>query len=409
MNEKKIFFLTGVPGAGKTLILVYLIYLLNNFKEKEYIKALYTSGNAPLISTLSYILSKDKSVLEGKSFMKDIKDIKGYLFDKKSKKAREEVNTYPTICFDEAQRAWDLNHMKKYNFHVSEPELLLILQNKAFLEHNNANIVCSYGEGQSIYLGEESGFEIWSDVLNRREYEDWIVYCPRQLYKYFKNRKNTRVIEELYLDTSIRGDFVDLVPLINSILNVDYKAAKEQVHDIIRNGFEIKVTRDFDKIKNHIKDYEKQHNDKFYGMVTSSNASTDTFEALIPDFKKILSQKDNERIGKWYIEDCNKLEEAAAEFGCQGLELNIPIVLFGRDYIIKDSKWEINQKLWNKAKSDRNFKKVLQYENPKEIFNNIYRVILSRGRKGMLLFIPNTKDLHETYKFFKSIGIEDIY
>lgn len=408
-NKKRIFFLTGVPGAGKTLVLLNLLYQLNNIDKSKCIRTLFTSGNGPLISTLSYILSKDKDRLDGEAFIKEIKSIKSSLYDKFKDYPKSGVRTYETILFDESQRSWDLNHMQQYKFKVSEPELLLKLQNKAFNDYGKANLVCSYGEGQSIYLGEESGFKIWSEVLNREEYKDWEIYCSQELGEYFAGRDNTIIVEELFIDTSIRGNFIDVNPFIKAILDVDVTNGKYELEKIYSSGFDIKIARDFSKIKQYLREYEEESLDSFYGLITSSNASIYTLENTIPGFKKVLSQNDNSRIGKWYVDDCNKLEEAAAEFGCQGLELNIPIVAFGRDYIIQDGSWRVSLKVLQKAKVDKSYNKVLKYKDKDEIFKNIYRVLLSRGRKGLILFIPNgCKDLDETYTFFVKVGIEEL-
>lgn len=408
-NKKRIFFLTGVPGAGKTLVLLNLLYYLNNEDREKVIKGLFTSGNGPLISTLSYILSKDKEKLDGEAFIKEIKNIKSSLYDKRKDYPKPEVRSYETILFDESQRSWDLNHMQQYKFNVSEPEVLLKLQNKAFNDHGKANLVCSYGEGQSIYLGEESGFEIWSEVLNKKEYMDWEVYCSKDLGRYFKGRNNTFIKEELFIDTSIRGNFIDVNPFINATLEVDYDRSTSELKKIISSGFDIKISREFLKIIEYLSEYTNQCSDKFYGLIASSNASVLTLQKTIPRFKKVLSQADNYRIGKWYIEDCCNLEEVVAEFGCQGLELNIPIVVFGRDYIIKDGSWMVSEKVLQKAKTDKNYNKVLKYKDKDEIFKNIYRVLLSRGRKGLVLFLPNgCKDLEKTYEFFVKIGVEEL-
>lgn len=408
-NKKRIFFLTGVPGAGKTLVLLNILYNLNNIDKNQFLKALFTSGNGPLISTLSYILSKDKEKLEGEAFIKEIKNIKSSLFDKFKDYPKPEAISYETILFDESQRSWDLNHMQQYKFNVSEPEVLLKLQNKAFNDGGKANLVCSYGEGQSIYLGEESGFGIWSEVLNKKEYMDWEVYCSKDLGRYFKGRNNTFLKEELFIDTSIRGNFIDVNPFVNATLEVDYERSSSELKKIISNGFDIKISREFLKIKDYLGEYANQCSDKFYGLITSSNASLLTLQKTIPNFKKILSQGDNYRIGKWYVDDCCNLEEAAAEFGCQGLELNLPIVVFGRDYIIKDGSWNISQKVLQKAKIDKSYNKVLKYKDKDEIFRNIYRVLLSRGRKGLVLFFPNgCKDLDQTYEFFAKIGVKEL-
>lgn len=411
-NKKRVIFLSGVPGAGKTLILLNILYRLNAGKEE--LNSLFTSGNGPLISTLSYILSKDKDKMDGEAFIKDIKSVKSTYYNKNNDCPVEDKSFFRNIFFDESQRSWDFEHMNTYRFKVSEPELLLRIQNKSFKDNKSCNLVCSYGDGQSIYLGEEGGFDIWSDVLNKEEYKDFEVYIPPQYEGYFNDRDNTFVIDDLFIDTSIRGNFIDLDPFINAVLEVDKEAAANELHKVVSKGFDIKVSRSFNEIKKYLEDSEGDDVYKSYGLIASSYASTKTLEGCISSFSKILTPSDNSRIGKWYVEDCNNLDEAA-EFGCQGLELNLPILIFGRDYIIKEGKWVMNPKLEDNSISS---KKISKYKNKEEIFKNIYRVLFSRGRKGIILFIPEEciyngrvykcSDLEETYKFFKTIGVKNL-
>lgn len=401
-NEKKIFFLKGVPGSGKTLVLLNLLYILNN-RDKCNLNMVYTSGNGPLISTLSYLLSKKKE-FTSHPFIRNVKDIKSWLYDKKHNCAKELVNNfYKTIGFDEAQRVWDLKQMKNYGYNLSEAELFLQIQNKAYEKFSSSNLICSYGDGQSIYIGEEGGFEEWSNVLNKEEYKDWHIYCPEDLKNYFKTRDNITFANELSINTSIRADFININPLINAILDVNIEEAKEQVKEIIKRGFALKVVNNLDDLKEYLTEVKSQYKYISYGYVASSNSSVRAIKQKIPEFNKILAQTEVNMVGKWFIEDCKKLKCALSEFGCQGLELDLPIVLLGGDYIIKNGKWIINERLIEEAARNNLYKKILNYEDRDETIKNIYRVLLSRGRKGMILFIPDYNDFNEIDNFFKNI------
>ena len=112
-SNKNIIFLTGVPGAGKTLVLLNTVYYTNDVSNVD---TIFTSGNGPLISVLQNLLSKDKDNLDGSSYIKEIKSIKSSMYDKYKDIPKQGVNLFKTICFDEAQRAWDLKHMEKYKF-----------------------------------------------------------------------------------------------------------------------------------------------------------------------------------------------------------------------------------------------------------------------------------------------------
>lgn len=93
------------------------------------------------------------------------------------------------------------------------------------------------------------------------------------------------------------------------------------------------------------------------------------------------------------------MEAAASEFVCQGLEIDFPIVIFGGDYFVKNDKFDFDE-----SKLGYHLKK---YKNPKLIMESIYRVLLTRSRKGMVLYIPDDKNLDETYDFFRSVGVKD--
>lgn len=93
------------------------------------------------------------------------------------------------------------------------------------------------------------------------------------------------------------------------------------------------------------------------------------------------------------------MEAAASEFACQGLEIDFPIVIFGGDYFIKNGRFDFDE--------DKLNYQLKKYKNPKLIMENIYRVLLTRSRKGMILYIPDDKNLDETYDFFRSVGINN--
>lgn len=105
-----------------------------------------------------------------------------------------------------------------------------------------------------------------------------------------------------------------------------------------------------------------------------------------------------DRAGAWFTNDCKKMSSAASEFVCQGLELDWPFVLFGGDFYLENGKWEM--------KIPQNKEKM--FDNPEEILKNVYRILLSRGRKGMFIVIPEGDKFDETYKRFADMGISCI-
>lgn len=387
-QKKRIIFLSGVPGAGKTLVGLKSVYDYNKYNyenKKEPIKSIYLSGNGPLVNVLQTQLSNDKvNTIEGKAY------ICGMINYKKEYLETDKVPNQTFLVFDEAQRAWDQEKMRKS---YSEAQALLKIGDKIYNKFNHITILCLFGEGQAIHTGEEKGMKLWIDALSNNQ--DWEVYIPEKYNSLFEGICNTSIDKNLYLDTSIRTNFVDISKWIENVLMVDTDKSKKELEKLKEIGFKIRVTRDFDKLKRIMPSYKEKYNHK-YGLIVSSKVEPQKLKSITNNICK-TSFLDNNQAGKWFIEDCVKLKQAASEFLCQGLEIDMPIVVFGGDYLIENNKWTIAQNVYYKNKDKYN-----SFEN---IINSIYRVLLSRGKKGMILYIPNGKEFDETFSFFENIGV----
>lgn len=389
-NKKRLFLLTGVPGSGKTLAQLYTAYHLNQSK----LNALFLSGNDPLVYTLSHILSKTQELQEGSSFIKGVKNYKSEFYNKRASAANILKTAPPTICFDEAQRAWNLQHMRSYNFSVSEPELIMQVQNQAQRQHGFSNIIASIGFGQNIYVGEEDGFDTWKEVLLSGKYNDWQIYSSPELEEELQGIPNVEFVKELHLDTSIRSNFIDTSPWIEAVLNLDHKKAKKELEALVEKGYPIYIAYTIDEATGYLERKVQQTKDEFYGLVASSNCPVQAVRSHLHSKARLLERKDAPKSGEWYLKDCKKLESIATEFVCQGLELNTSVVFFGGDYFIQNGMWTTNTN------------KTYKYEQ--QTMQNIYRVLLSRGRIGMILFIPEIGRNCETIQFLREIGLKRI-
>ncbi len=388
---KNIVFISGVPGAGKTLVALKFLYNYNAYIKRLNTNeqgAIYLSGNGPLINVLQGQIDNamDKTNV-GKAYIRGAKAFKDEFMK------NDKVPNYNVLLFDEAQRAWD--EKKMGDGKVSEPDALLNICDKIYKSKNNVTLVCFVGEGQSIHEGEEKGIKLWQDALRKRG--DYNIYLPSKFYDEFKNFKSMMVVDNLHLDVSIRNNFIDISKFVEALIGCNKEKAKEELELIKSKGFVIKVSREFDKCREYVSNLENK--DLKYGMLISSKANEYNMRRVLGD-NSFTSYIDARHASKWFLEDCEKLKIAASEFACQGLEIDFPIVVFGGEYYINDSKFVFDY--------EKLEKKLSKYDDPKVIMENIYRVLLSRSRKGMFIFIPRDGILDDTYNFLIDVGVESL-
>ncbi|MCZ8540287.1 DNA/RNA helicase domain-containing protein [Psychrobacillus psychrodurans] len=386
-QKKRLIFLTGVPGAGKTLALLHTLYKLN----EDRFRSVFLTGNGPLEKVLSYLLSNAETGADGEALIKGVLAYKKAYFNRGTKQPFLNRKIPSTILFDEAQRAWNEKQMGA-SYGMSEPELILKVQGEAASQNGYTNIVASIGFGQSIYKGEEDEFETWVKVLEKSNYQDWEIYAPSNLKGKLGHLSNIVYVNDLNLATSIRSNFIDTSSFIEAVLNADVITAKEEYQKLCEQGYFIHMVDNLNSAKRYLEKNAIETGDKFYGLISSSNMNLNDHKQFLGNARMIQQSDTKETIGKWYFKDSSKLDAIATEFVCQGLELNIPIVYFGGDFLVNDEKWQV--------------KPTKHYEDRETTIRNIYRVLLSRGRIGMLLFVPNKKDCIDTLSFLKNIGIE---
>lgn len=332
-HGKNIVFISGVPGSGKTLVALKFLYNYNKYIQREKIKeigAIYLSGNGPLVNVLENQI--DDALGRngiGKAY------IKGAIKFKRDYMNNHKVPDYNVILFDEAQRAWDEEKMNSKG--LSEPKALIEICDKIYASKGNVTLVCFIGEGQSIHEGEEKGIKLWVDALkNRRDYD---VYLPDKFRYEFNEIGGLNIVDDLHLDTSIRNNFIDISKFIESVLNCNIKEAKDELDIIKSKGFVIKLSRDFDKCKDYIREIENKN--LKYGMLISSKVKDENMNNMknALNNNSFTSYIDSKDAGKWFLEDCTKMKIAASEFACQGLEIDLPIAVFGGDYYINNNKF----------------------------------------------------------------------
>ena len=403
-KRKSICFVTGVPGAGKTLVGLNLAIEHANARQGEH--AVFLSGNQPLVSVLQEALARDKvkqASEEGEKISKREALRETSAFIQIIHKYRDSFVGYDEVpperiaIIHEAQRAWTKEMISKFmktkkgvlDFDYSEPEFLISTLDR----HNDwAVVICLVGGGQEINTGE-AGLPEWFDSL-RKSFSEWDVFVSPQLNdtEYTRGRKWAEMIEDLninqdvnlHLASSIRSFRTpDVSAFVKAILDNDLQTA-QSLYQKIKNKYPILLTRDLEEAKTWVKN--QCRGTTRYGLVASSGALR-----LKPEGIYVKNDIDVEN---WFLNDKDDvrssyyLEDVVTEFQIQGLELDYTIVAWDADFRYING-WTYNKfsgTKWQNINSDDN----------KNYLKNAYRVLLTRARQGMAIFIPNGDDSDET-------------
>ncbi|WP_169911107.1 DNA/RNA helicase domain-containing protein [Evansella clarkii] len=377
-NERNLVLITGVPGAGKTLVGLQFSHEYGR-EESENQKAIFLSGNGPLVKVLQYALQSDVYV----------KPLKNYVAHHAIH--QREIPKENIIIFDEAQRAWDKERINnRYNIFKSEPELIISTADSI----NNWSVVIGLvGEGQEIHLGEEGGLGQWFDALIKSD-NNWKVHCPEHVVDQFRGVEH-EVNPLLNLSASLRTHIAeDVQSWIGAVLDGNSNFACQLSEKIQKQGYPMYITTELNDAKRYLVDRYEGKEYKRYGLLASSKSR------MLPSFGVYNDFNSTKRMheGKWFNEppnsrdSCCSFNQVATEFSCQGLELDLPIVCWDADLIRENEVWEA--KVSTKGA-----------KNTKQLRLNSYRVLLSRGRDGLIIFVPPVPPLEETFQFLKKCGL----
>lgn len=424
-RTKAICFVTGVPGAGKTL--VGLDIATKHLDKETEITSVFLSGNGPLVDILREALTRDKVKREKENGNK-IK--KGEVF-RQVKMFIQNVHHFRDAClvdlnnppfdhvaiFDEAQRAWNktqtANFMQRKkgvpDFPHSEPEFLISCLDR----HKDwAVIICLVGGGQEINTGE-AGIKEWIESLNR-SFPDWKIFISPRLsdeeyaagaaLSLIANAKSVTHHESLHLSVSMRSFRAEHVSsLVKHILDLDVPKAQDD-YSKIKERYPIVLTRDVAKAKKWLK--EKSRGTERYGIVVSSQAQRLKPHAI--DVKSPVDPIHWFLDGKEDVRSSYFLEDVATEFHVQGLELDWACITWDGDFRYTNEGWStysfVGSKWHNINKDDR-----------KAYLKNAYRVLLTRARQGMVIVVPfgdkedstrNPLYYDGTFNYLREIGFE---
>lgn len=378
---RHLVLLTGVPGSGKTLAGLQFVHrpdLQNLVVSKPGrpggAPAAFLSGNGPLVQVLQY-------ALKSRAFVQLIKPyIKEYA-------PRSALPSEHVIVFDEAQRAWDPDRIfEKHGAtlgRASEPELLMRIANRI---PEWSLVLALVGEGQEIHAGEEAGLGQWRDALK----DGWIVHGPPALAGLFPRYQ---AHDLLSLNTTLRSHVAESVHLwVGLLLNGDLNGARKISVDLHAARFALYISRDLEELKQYVRGRYFGCEEKRYGLVTSSKGT------VLARYMNFQPYRKRFPYGPWYEarpddpDSCCRLSDHVTEFGVQGLELDMPIVCWGNDLTWDGSAWRSSS---SRSKGVR---------DPHRLRLNSYRVLLTRGRDGVCIFVPPEGALDGTYDALVAAG-----
>lgn len=426
-NKKSICFITGVPGAGKTLAGLSIANERMRSNEDEH--AVFLSGNGPLVDVLREALARDfvlTSKENGIRVTKENAKRRTSAFIQNIHHFRDEYlkhNVEPTekvVVFDEAQRAWNEKKVSSFmkqkrgreDFAMSEPEFLIDVMNR----HKDwCTVVCLIGGGQEIHTGE-AGLEEWVSAFENN-YKDWEIHFSNSIVdspNYIKTELQRKWLlsngiseVDLHLAVSVRSFRSEQVSdFVHQLLELNLDSAKKLFSEI-KNSFPIFLTRDIEVAKNWLRKESK--GTERTGLIASSGARR--LKALGFDVKNEISAP------YWFLNPSDDirssyfLENIATEFDIQGLEIDRTCLIWGGNFHLSNDEWKYQNFKGSKWQN-------IKQEVDKNYLKNTYRVLLTRARQGMVIFIPEGSKLDHTrpshfydgtYNYLKEIGIEELF
>ncbi|MFD2364906.1 DNA/RNA helicase domain-containing protein [Pseudoduganella sp. GCM10020061] len=409
-KERYLILLTGVPGSGKTLAGLYVVHSALGIDQHG--DTVYLSGNTPLVAVLREALARDEDKrIKSRGGRRTLQEIRS------SVRARiQHINDYlqegfrgspdvpphdHVIVFDEAQRAWDEKQgLEKFNRTASEPVLILELMQR----HQDWCVcVCLVGGGQEINSGEE-GVWGWGEAVRKLAQQNkstWKIYAPPDVVqggpsagKFTLGPMPAEVVVQvepslqlLVPQRSYRSPSVS--SWVNAVLAGDEAAARESA---LRLGpYPILVTRSLNEAKGWLR--TSGRGERRFGLVASSGARRLRADGL----GTMLHAAAGDEIAHWYLNEPGDirssfaLEVPANEYTCQGLELDFAAICWGGDFL-----WDTANARWAFKRLSGNAWKRVQSLIERQFIENTYRVLLTRAREGMILWVPSGDDNDST-------------
>ncbi|MEJ5239319.1 MAG: DUF2075 domain-containing protein [Limisphaera sp.] len=411
-RRKAVCFVTGVPGAGKTLAGLNVVHSPDLLRDGRPVGA-FLSGNGPLVKVLIEALAQDhhrrtrETLAESRRRARTfIQSVHGFL---KAYRAPGRPPPERVVVFDEAQRAWDAEKVRKELLRratseernhlgpaLSEPALMLSIMDRW---PDWAVIIALVGGGQEIHDGE-AGLAEWGRALRER-FPHWEVVASPEALEGGPSVAGSRLFPDgeagslsvrqeryLHLPVAVRSFRAQAVAeWVNAVVNGHTEQAAQIAAQV--SSFPIKLTRSLDEARRWLK--QKTRGYRRCGLLASSGALrlrahglevSSGFRSSFPFQEWFLAEPDDVRSSNW-------LEVALTEFECQGLELDWVGVCWGGDFTWGGNTWEFRQFRGSTWQS-------VQKPTTREYIRNKYRVLLTRAREGLVIWVPEGSVEDET-------------
>ncbi|MED4531433.1 DNA/RNA helicase domain-containing protein [Metabacillus fastidiosus] len=369
-NTHHLILVSGEPGAGKTYLGLTIAHEIEN--------AVYLSGNGPLVDVLQDTL-KNRTFVQG---------LYGYKMDFLEKKLipKEQV-----IIFDEAQRAWDANKVdqsltrkNREAQYLSEPDIMM---NIATLNKSWSVTIGLIGEGQEIYSGEEGGLALWNAAIGGKN----ITVHSKHPNTVFTNAGRYETHTHLHLNCSFRAHAaLQYYDIVNSLLNEKFEQTKSLIQHLPKDHYNLFMTRDLNRAK-VILGQLYTDDTKTVGVICAGGVDRQKQIPVLPRDERYerpskVAQYFNYPTSPYY---CKTLAYSITEFQTQGLELDLALVHWDDDLYLHNGKWK-----------GQHFQQGVK--DPFQIKLNAYRVILTRGRDGTIIYVPPKPILDETWYLLRN-------
>lgn len=423
---KSICFLTGVPGAGKTLAGLNIANERMKADENEH--AVFLSGNGPLVDVLREALTRDAVIFSkeiGKASTKKkekeraVKFIQNIHHFRDDNLQSEKAPIEKVVVFDEAQRAWAREQVSSFmkrkkgveDFNMSEPEFLISVMDR---HEDWCTIVCLIGGGQEINTGE-AGVSEWLSAL-RQHYPNWIIYYSSYILtdnNYLSDNNllewmqlNANEEQELHLSVCVRSFRSERISELMHRMLEGNATASAEIFTEIKADFPIFLTRNLETAKEWLR--AKARGSERIGIVASSGGRR--LRPLGIDVKNEISAPD------WFlnpstdVRSSNYLEDVATEFDIQGLEIDFVCLAWDINFYFSNGKW-------NYQRFEGTTWRQIHSATERSYLINTYRVLLTRARQGLIIFVPEGDDrditrpknlYDQTFQYLTSCGITEI-
>ena len=408
IRSRRLILLTGVPGAGKTLVGLRTVHahflddlVVARPGQESTVPAVFLTGNGPLCEVLQYELREAGG--GGKTFVRGVKDYVKRYSSKPGLVPPEHV-----LIFDEAQRAFDAEEVRARHKRTdglgadkSEPEHFI-----EFAERipEWCVVIGLIGSGQEIHVGEEGGLVQWRHAIDGcSQSANWEVHGPPALRDIFADATYAYHSDNaLNLDQEIRFHMAsDLHQLVGQLLEGQSAAQNKPLAlRLEEQGFHLRLTRDLDVAKGYLQDRYAEYPLARYGIVASAK-DKDLERFGVPNGFQATKRV---KMGPWYSDaedapgghSCRHLQDCVTEFGAQGLELDAALLTWGTDLIRHSGQWS-NHKA-------RGYRAIARVKDPMQLRLNAYRVLMTRGRDAIVAFLPELQELDETFHYLVDSG-----